>query len=119
MEARRGQTQQHVAGHDGLAVDKGGFFHHPHAETGQIVLARLVETGQLCGLAADERAARLLAAIGDAGNDLLSHAHLEMARSEVVEEEQRLGPAHHQVVHTHGHQIDADRVVFAHEKSQL
>jgi hypothetical protein len=42
-----------------------------------------------------------------------------MAGSEVVEEEQRLCPAHHQVVHAHGHEIDANRVVLAHEKGQL
>ena len=36
---------------------------------------------------------------------------VELAGGEVVEEEQRLGALHHQVVDAHGDQVDADRVV--------
>ena len=38
---------------------------------------------------------------------------LEFSTGVVVEEEQRLGALHHQVVHRHGDQIDADGVVAA------
>ena len=36
--------------------------------------------------------AGLLAAGGDAGDDLLGHPHLQLARGEVVQEKQGLGP---------------------------
>jgi hypothetical protein len=36
---------------------------------------------------------------------------LQLARCEVIQEEQRLGALHHEVVDAHGHEIDADRLV--------
>ena len=38
---------------------------------------------------------------------------LELAAGIVVQEEERLGALHHQVVHAHRHQVDADGVVAA------
>ena len=37
--------------------------------------------------------------------------HVELAAGEVVEEEQRFGALHQNVVHAHRHQVDADGVV--------
>ena len=62
-------------------------------EAGQVVLAVGVHAGQLGGLAADERAAGLLAAVGDALDHRLADGDVELARGEVVEEEERLGAA--------------------------
>ena len=85
---------------------------HAHAEPGQVVLAFGVEAGQLRGLAADEGAAGLLAAVGDARDDLLGDADFQVAGGEIVEKEQGLGAAHDQVVDVHGHQVDAHGVVL-------
>ena len=37
-----------------------------------------------------------------------------LADGDIVLQKQRLRPAHHQVVHAHGHQVDADGVMLAH-----
>src|SRR5690606_8931704 len=39
------------------------------------------------------------------------HVHVQLAGGVVVEEEQRLGAAHHQVVHAHGDQVLSDAVM--------
>ena len=51
------------------------------------------------------------AALGDAGDHLRRMLHRQRAGGEIIEEEQRLGALHHQIVDAHRHQVDADRVV--------
>ena len=83
-------------------------------EAGEIVVAVGIHAGHLGGLAADQRAAGLAAALGDAGDDRASpRRDLELAGGEIVEEEQRLGALHDEVVDAHGDEVDADRVVLA------
>ena len=69
----------------------------------------------LCRLAADQGAAGLHAALRHAGNqrgDLLRDV---LADGNIVQEEQRLGPAADDVVDAHGDAVDADGVVPVHE----
>ena len=47
----------------------------------------------------------------DATHDRRADLRIELAASEVVEKEQRLGALDHEVVHRHGDEIDADRGV--------
>ncbi len=54
---------------------------------------------------------RLAAGRGDAVDHLGADLRIELAAGEIVEEEQRLGALHHEVVDRHGDEIDADRVV--------
>ena len=70
-------------------------------------------------LAADERAARLLATLGYARNDLGHRFGLEFAHGNVVEEEQRLGTGCQDIVRAHGDQIDAHRIVLARQLGHL
>ena len=55
----------------------------------QIVVAGPVQTRHLRRLAADERAARDPAALGDALDDLDGHARLKLSGREIIKEEQR------------------------------
>ena len=64
-------------------------------------------------LAADERAAGLAAAFGHAGHDVLHHGGHEPPDTDVVEEEQRVGALHGDVVDAHRHEVDADGVEAA------
>jgi hypothetical protein len=112
-------AQQDVAGFERAAIDDLVFVDHADAEAGQVVLALGVEAGQLGGFAADEGAAGLLAAVGDARDDLLGDADFQVAGGEVVEEEQGLGAAHDQVVGVHGHQVDAHGVVLVQHEREL
>ena len=82
-------------------------------ETRKIVVAVLVEPGHFRGLAADQRAAGFPAAFGDARNDRGGGLGIELAAGEIVEEEQRLGALHHEVVDRHRHEVDADAGVQA------
>ena len=50
---------------------------------------------------------------GDAGDDRRALVGVELSRREIVEEEQRLGALHDEVVDAHGDEVDADRVVDA------
>ena len=82
-------------------------------EAGDVVLAVGVEARHLRGLAADQRAAVLAAAARDAGDDLLGDVRRQPAGREVVEEEQRLGALHEDVVDAVVDEVGADRVVAA------
>jgi len=53
------------------------------------------------------------------GDHLLGDAHLQLAGGEIVEEHQRFGAAHHEVVDAHRDEIDADRVVLVGHEGQL
>ena len=90
-------------GQDLLALDRA------HGEAREIVVVAVIHAGHLGGLAADERAARLPAALGDPGDDLARRRHIELAGREIVEEEQRLGALDDEIVDRHGDEIDADR----------
>ncbi len=72
-----------------------------------------VHARHLGRLAADQRATGLPAAFGDALDDIRSGIDVEFSASEIIEEEQRLGALHHEVVDAHGDEIDADRAVLA------
>jgi hypothetical protein len=74
---------------------------------------RGVEARHFCRLAAYERAGRLPATLGDAAHDLDPGLRIEPAGRVIVEEEERLGPLHDEVVHAHRDKIDADRLVPA------
>ena len=108
MRAGRGQTQDRIAGRDGGAVDDLGLLHHADREAGQIVFAVRIHAWHFGGLAADQRAAGQFATLGDAFDHLGRDVDVELAAGEVVEEEQRLGPLHQDVVDAHGDQV-ADR----------
>ena len=89
------------------------------AEAGEVVVLAVIEAGQLGGLATDERAARLPAALGDAADDARAGLDVERAGREVVEEEQRLGAGDEHVVDAHRDEVDADRVVAVRRERRL
>ncbi len=111
MEPGRGQAEDDVAGRDAAAVDDGVALDRAHGEARQIVVAARIHAGHLGGLAADQRAARLAAALGDAGDDGAPRLDVEPAGGEIVEEEQGLGALDDQIVDAHGDEVDADGIV--------
>jgi hypothetical protein len=81
----------------------------PTAEAGEVIVASAVHARHLGGLAADQRAAGDAAALGDARRRRPTRRlALQLAGREIVEEEQRLGALHDEVVDAHRDQIDAD-----------
>ncbi len=101
------------------AVDGLRLLDDADREAGEVVLAGTNALGMLGGLAADQRAARLLAARGDALDDIGGDADVEPLAREVVEEEQRLGALDEDVVDAHRDEVDADRVVPVEREGEL
>ncbi len=111
MHARRWQPDQHVARADVAARQHLAALHRAHGKAGEIVVVARVHARHLGGLPADQRAAGLAAALGDARHHRPGHLHVELPGGEIIEEEQRLGPLRQQVVDAHGDEVDADRAV--------
>ena len=112
MDTGGGQGQDHVAGAHGIVVDDPGLVHQAHGEACQVIVVGGHDAGMLGGLAADEGAAGLAAALrhaGDQGGYLLS---LIFADGDVIQEEKGLGAAADDVVDAHGHAVDTHGVVL-------
>ena len=82
-------------------------------EAREIVVLVVIHAGHLGRLAADQRATRDAAALGDALDDGGAGLDVELAGGEIVEEEQRLGALDDQVVDAHGDEGGADVVMAA------
>ena len=113
MQARGGKPEQHVAFDDVVGRQQLTALGGADRESGKVIVAVAVHAGHLRGLAADQRAAGQPATGGDAGDDGRALLGVELSRREIVEEEQRLGALHDEVVDAHGDEVDADRVVLA------
>ena len=88
-------------------------------EAGQIVFAFGVEAGHLGGFAADEGATVGLAGIGEAGDDGFGDFGVELAAGEIIEEKERRGALHGDVVDAVIDQVGADGGVEAHLEGDL
>ncbi len=110
MQAARGEAEHDVARRDVGPRQQLVALGRADREAREIVVAVGVHAGHLGRLAADQRAAGAAAAFGDAGDDAPAGLDLELAGRVIVEEEQRLGALHDDVVDAHRHQVDADRV---------
>ena len=113
MDARGGEAEHDIAGGDIAARQERITLGGADGKAGKVVVAGLVETGHFGGLAANQRAAGLLASGRHAHNHLRADVWRKLSTGEVVEEEQWLGTLHHEVVDRHGDEVDADGVVPA------
>ena len=111
MDARRGQAQDHVAVADGRAGQHLVALDRADAEPRQIIIARGIHARHLGRLAADQGASGDTAPFGDRGDHALRHIAFQLGGRVVIQEKQRLGALHHEVVGAHGDQIDADAVM--------
>ena len=102
-----------VAGARAPPVDDAVAFDDADAESREVIVAVGVHAGHLGGFAADQGAARLHAALGDAGDDPLGDVHRKAPGRVVVEEEEGLRALDHDVVRAHGDEVLADAVVQA------
>ena len=114
MQAGGGHGDDHVVFPHPVRAQQLVGLHHAHGGGGHIVLPRLHDPRMLRGLPAQEGAPGLHAALGNAGHNIGHMLGHHLADGDIVLQKQRLRPAHHQVVHAHGHQVDADGVMLAH-----
>ena len=119
VQAGGGEADEDVAGMDFGAGDQLGALDDADDEAGEVVFAVGVEAGHLRGLAADEGAAVGAAGVGEAGDDFLGDFAVEASGGEVVEEEERRGALHGDVVDAVVDQVGADGVVDAELEGDL
>ncbi len=82
----------------------------PTEKPGDVEVVRAVQVGHLGGLAAEQRAAGLATAVGDALDELGDAIGVEPADRDAVEEQHRLGAAGDDVVDAHRDEVDAELV---------
>ena len=119
MRAARCETQDRVAWLDIVPRQAPAPLDRADREAGEIVVAGTVVLGHLGGLAPDQRAASLTAALDDAFDHLARARRIELAGGEIVEEEQGLRAVHQQIVDAHRDEIDASDLVAAAARRQL
>src|SRR5207245_5199043 len=85
----------------------------PDDETGEVVVAKRVEARHLGGLAAEKRAAGVATGFAHALDELLEDVGVELARREVVKEEDRTRARARDVIDTVVDDVDADPAMFA------
>ena len=119
MQAGRRQANQRIAGDNRATVDHARLLDDADDEAGDVVFAVGVEARHLRRLAAEQRAPVLAAAARHAADDLLGDIRRQASRREVVEEEERLGALHEDVVDAVVHEVGADGVVAARHERDL
>src|SRR4029077_17074043 len=119
MKTGRSQPNRGIAGHDASAIDNLGSIHYSNSEPCQVILALRIEGWHLGGFPTAQGAAGLTTALGDPLEHGRSLGDGKFSRREIIQEEQRLRPADHNVVHAHGHQIDPDGIVTIREEGDL
>lgn len=103
------QAQHDVPRDDGAAIDELVALDDADGEAREVEVPGHIHAGHLGGLTADQGAARFAAGSGDAGDHLRRLVHIEPAGRIVIEEKERLGSLHDEIVDAHGDQIDAHR----------
>ena len=117
--ARR-EAEEHVAGSDAPAVDRVRLLDDADREAREVVLAR---RGNAFGCSAVSPPISAQPACSQPAampfHDVGGDRDVEALADEVVEEEQRLGALHEDVVDAHRDEVDADRVVPREREREL
>ena len=119
MQAVRRQANQHVPGAYPCSRDQVGPGGNAHHETSQVVIRLLVEPWQLGGLTTDQRHPVGQAGTGHAGHQVRRLASVQASDAEVVQEEERIGALHRDVVDAMVDEVLADGVVPAESDRDL
>jgi hypothetical protein len=101
----RRHRDEHVTGGDPVRAEDPVTLDDPDPEAREVELVVAEQPRVLGGLATDQRAARLRAALGDAPHERRDPVGVELADGHVVVEEQRLGAGHDEVVDHHRDEV--------------
>ena len=118
VQAAAREADEHVALAHAPGAEHPLLLHTPDDEAREVVVGRRVQPGHLGGLAAHQRAAVLAAPRRDARDHRLDRRRHERAERDVIEEEQRRGALHEDVVHAVVDEVVPDRVVAARLRSR-
>ncbi len=109
-ETGGGQPDEDVAYLDPVGTEELVPLDHTDSEADRVERPRLHDTGMLGHLAAQQGGPHLTASRGHSPDQLGHPVRVHRPDGDVVEEEEGLGPLADQVIHAHGHQVDADGV---------
>ena len=105
-------ANKHVARLHLGAVNDLILIYNAHRKTCEVIVVLRHHARVLCGLAADERAAGLHAALRNTLYDLCNLLRHVLAAGDVIEEKERFCAAAYDVVHAHGNAVNADGVML-------
>ena len=110
MQPRRGESDQHVPVPHPVRPEPPFLLDDPDAEPREVERVFGHHAGVLRRLAAEQRAPRPSAALGDPRDDRGHALGVDRANGEIVEEEQGFGAGADDIVGAHRHQVDTDGV---------
>ena len=116
MKTAGRKPDQNISGDNGLGIENSFPFDDSDDEASQIIFTVGKIAGMLSGLAPDQYTARLTAACGNTPHNHLGDIDVKLAADKVIQEEKRLGALSDDIIHAHGHKIDADGIVFLHHE---
>ena len=98
VQARAGECNEHVAITHALRTQHTVFLDDARDEAGKVVIRWRVQPRHLGGLATQQRASVLTAAMRDACDDTFHDGRIELAECDVIQEVERYGTHHEDVV---------------------
>ena len=119
MDSRGSDAQKDVTSCHLRAVDETALLDHTGCETGDVIFTVSIHARHLGGFAAHKGATGLAAAFGHTGDYRLDHLGTGLSLGYIIQEEERLGSLRQDVVHAHGHRVDANGVVLVHGECYL
>ena len=119
MKSARNQADDLISRLDPVSEYKALPLGRAHGEAGQLVVAGRIEAGHLGGLAAENGAAGLPAALGDTLDQSADRIRLHLPHGDVVEKEQGLRSLDDEVIDAHRHQVNPDRIRDPHPVGDL
>ena len=119
VHSGRRQTDEHIAYADTGPVYDLGIVRHPHAKARKIIFAFAVHIRHFSCFAAEQRAACLLAAFGNARDHLRGLFHIQLSRGEIVKEKQRARALNQNIIGTHGDKIDTHGIMLVESEGEL
>src|SRR3989338_1602457 len=111
MNAARGNADNDLPGFDLFSVNNLISVRDPYTETCQVKITVGVESGHLSRFAANQGAACLLTALGDALNDFHHPMVIEFSDREIIKKKKRLGAQGQNVIHIHSDEVYAEPLI--------
>src|SRR3954447_23385630 len=111
VHAGAGESEDHVAGLYVPASEHLVAVDCANAKAGEVIIARRIHPRHLSRFAPDQRTTGLSATLSDRGHNRGRDVIVELPGRVIIQEKQRLGALHDEVVGAHRDKVDADRIM--------
>ncbi len=93
--------------------------HYTDNKTGQIIIILLINSGHFRGFTPNQGATGLETTLGNPFDNLGCDFLPQSPHGQIIQKEQGRGAVHNNIIGAHGHQINADGIVFIHGYGDL